>query len=142
MIEEQIQIVLGFDFGTKHIGVAVGQTITRAARPLLDIKAENGQPDWDQLAEIISSWQPDALIVGRPLNMDGTEQAITQKADYFAECLQKRFKLPVYLHDERLSSVEARARLFDKGGYRALKKSAIDAMAAQLILEDWLSRRH
>jgi len=136
---KDIQTVLGFDFGTKHIGVAVGQSITKTARSLIALKADDGEPDWKEIKKLIVEWEPDALIVGRPLNMDGTEQLMTHKAADFAEKLFERFQLPVYLHDERLSTVEARSELFNQGGYRALKKSAIDAMAAQLILEAWLS---
>lgn len=131
-------IILGFDFGTKRIGVAVGQTVTKTANPYGMLKANQGQPNWDQVAKIIEEWQPVALVVGIPLNMDGTEQAVTQAAKKFANRLEGRFNLPVYGVDERLTTVEARDRVFQDEGYKGLQKTAIDAMAAKIILEAWL----
>lgn len=133
--------LLGFDFGTKSIGVAVGQTVTKSAKPLTVIKVKDDSIDWSKVARLIDEWKPDVLVVGLPLNMDGSEQAITQIATKFADDLRRRFNLPVHLIDERLTTVEARARLFEEqGGYRALQKPAIDAMAAQLILESWMQQ--
>lgn len=131
------EILLGFDFGMKRIGVAVGQTVTRTARPLGVIQAKEGIPQGDALDKIIKTWQPDALIVGIPLNMDGTEQAVTEFAKRFAEFLKERFKLPVYGIDERLTTKDARDQLFAKGGYKALQNAQVDSVAAQLILETW-----
>jgi putative Holliday junction resolvase len=133
------RVVLGFDFGLKYIGVAVGQTSTHTARALTTLSARNGLPDWNHLAQLIQTWKPDALIVGIPLNMDDTEQPLTHAARQFAAQLQERYLLPIYPVDERLTSVEARARLFAHGGYRALQKKAIDSLAAQVILETWLA---
>ena len=130
--------LLGFDYGLRHIGVAVGQTVTKTAKPICALKAHNEIPPWDHIAEIIREWQPDALIVGLPLNMDGTEQPITQKTRKFAKQLNERFKLPVHFSDERLTTIEAKEQLFAKRGYRGLKKSAIDAVSAQIILESWI----
>lgn len=133
--------LLGFDFGTKSIGVAVGQTVTKSAKPLTVIKVKDDNIDWSKVARLIDEWKPDALIVGLPLNMDGSEQAITQIVTKFADDLRRKFNLPVHLIDERLTTVEARAKLFEEqGGYRALQKPAIDAMAAQLILESWMQQ--
>lgn len=130
--------LLGFDFGLRHIGVAVGQTVTKTAKPLCALKATNGMPPWAQIADIIREWQPQALIVGLPLNMDGTEQSITKITKQFANELTDRFKLPVYFSDERLSTIEAKEQLFAKNGYKGLKKQAIDAVSAQIILESWM----
>ncbi|MGD9107767.1 MAG: Holliday junction resolvase RuvX [Gammaproteobacteria bacterium] len=133
--------LLGFDFGTKSIGVAVGQTVTKSAKPLTAIKVKDDRPDWPKIIQLIDEWKPDALIVGLPLNMDGSEQAITQVVKKFADDLQRKFNLPVHLVDERLTTVEARAKLFEEqGGYRALRKPNIDAMAAQVILESWMQQ--
>lgn len=137
----EIKTVLGFDFGLKHIGVAVGQTVTLNANPLTVLKASKGIPEWDALKQLINTWKPDALVVGKPLNMDGTTQPIGDAAEKFAVALRERYKLPVYEIDERLSSVAARDVLFTTGGYRALNKKAIDSTAAQLILLDWLNTR-
>jgi len=136
MLDEQT--LLGFDFGLKHIGVAVGQTLTRTAQALTTLKAENGVPQWNEIKKLIGIWKPHALVVGLPLNMDDTEQPLTHAARHFSEQLKKHFALIVHLADERLSSVEARMYLFEQGGYKALEKKAIDSMAAKLILESWL----
>ena len=135
------QVLLGFDFGTKRIGIAVGQTVTQTARPLGVIQATAGLPHWDTLDQFVKAWQPDALVVGIPLNMDGTEQPITKSARDFANLLHERFALPVYHIDERLSSVDARERIFSQGGYKALQETQIDSIAAQLILQNWLDQQ-
>ncbi len=133
------QTYLGFDFGTKRIGVAVGQALTKTASPLKNLSAQDGVPDWQLIQKLIEQWRPQALIVGIPLNMDGSEQAITKRARRFANRLHERFKLPVHGIDERLTTVSARSELFDSGGYKALKKQEIDSFAAKLILESWLN---
>ncbi len=131
--------LLGFDFGTKSIGVAVGQELTGTANPLDALKARDGIPNWDQVEKVIKEWQPDLIVVGLPLNMDGTEQPITARARKFANRLHGRYGLPVVTQDERLTSTEARSSLFDQGGYRALSKGAIDSAAAQVILESYMN---
>ncbi|MGL9735189.1 MAG: Holliday junction resolvase RuvX [Symbiopectobacterium sp.] len=133
--------MLAFDFGTKSIGVAIGQEITGTARALTAFKAQDGEPDWNQVEKIINEWQPDLLVVGLPLNMDGTEQELTARARKFANRLHGRFGKPVELQDEHLSTVEARADLFERGGFRALNKSQVDATSAVIILESWFSRQ-
>ena len=133
------QRLLGFDFGLRHIGVASGQTFTKTAKALTSLKATNGQPDWQEVAVLINTWKPDAIVVGLPLNMDDSEQPLTKAAKAFAAELNQRFNIPVHLMDERLSSVAAREILFAQGGYKALNKKAIDSTAAQLILESWMS---
>ncbi|CRH30692.1 Putative Holliday junction resolvase {ECO:0000255/HAMAP-Rule:MF_00651} [Pantoea ananatis] len=131
------QTLLGFDFGTKSIGVAVGQQLTGSARPLSAIKAQDGTPDWLQIEKLLKEWQPDFVVVGLPLNMDGTEQPLTARARKFANRLHGRFGIRVELQDERLSTVEARAGLFERGGYRALNKGSVDSQSAAIILQDW-----
>lgn len=133
-----IKTVLGFDFGTKYIGVAVGHTSPVMAQPLTSLIAQKGEPPWKEIDTLIKTWSPDALIVGVPLNMDGSEQRMTQFARFFSENLKQRSHLPVFTVDERLTTVEARARLFSSGGYKALQKKAIDSVSAQLIVEMWL----
>ncbi|ADN77131.1 Holliday junction resolvase YqgF [Ferrimonas balearica DSM 9799] len=129
--------IMAFDFGTKSIGVAVGQTVTGTASPLLGIKARDGIPNWDEIAALLKEWQPDKLVVGLPLNMDGTDQHVTRAARKFANRLFGRFGIETLTQDERLTTVDARARLFEDGGYRALKKDQVDALAAALILESY-----
>lgn len=133
-----IKTVLGFDFGTKYIGVAVGHTSPLMAQPLTSLMTQKGVPPWKEIDKLIKTWSPDALIVGMPLNMDGSEQPMTQSARFFSENLKQHAHLPVFNVDERLTTVEARARLFSSGGYKALQKKAIDSVSAQLIVEMWL----
>lgn len=133
--------VLAFDFGTYSIGCAVGQSITGTAQGLPAFKAQDGIPDWTQIEKVIQEWQPDVLVVGLPLNMDGTEQPLTQSAKKFANRLNGRFNLPVELQDERLTTVEAKAEIFSRGGYKALKKGKVDAISACLILESWFENQ-
>ncbi|MBY6186355.1 Holliday junction resolvase RuvX [Marinobacter hydrocarbonoclasticus] len=129
--------IMAFDFGTKSIGVAVGQSVTGTASPLTGIKARDGIPNWDDIAALIKEWQPDKLVVGLPLNMDGTDQHVTRAARKFANRLFGRYGIETLTQDERLTTVDARARLFEDGGYRALKKDQVDALAAALILESY-----
>lgn len=131
------KILLAFDFGKKRIGVAIGQTITQSARPLTTLEAEEGEPNWQTVASLIKKWGPDALIVGMPLNMDGTEQPLTQFAREFANKLKAQYNLPVFEMDERLTTKDARERLFAEGGYKALQSGQVDQVAAQLILQNW-----
>ncbi|WP_028117533.1 Holliday junction resolvase RuvX [Ferrimonas senticii] len=134
--------ILAFDFGTKSIGVAVGQSITGTARPLVGIKARDGIPNWDQIAALIKEWQPDQLVVGLPLNMDGTEQEVTRLAQKFANRLHGRFGVKTVTHDERLTTIDARADLFARGGYRSLSKGAVDAQSAAVILESYFESQY
>lgn len=132
-------VVLAFDFGLKRIGVAVGQSITKTATPLGTLVAKSGEPPWDRIAALLSEWQPTVLVVGIPLNMDGTEQPMTQNAKQFAGRLQQRSGIPVSTVDERLTTREARSRLYAEGGYKRIKGADIDSLAAKLILETWFS---
>jgi putative Holliday junction resolvase len=140
MNKESLKVLLGIDFGMKRIGIAVGQTVTQTARPLETIKATDGIPHWERFDKLIKTWQPDALVVGIPLNMDGTTQPLTAVAEQFAESLRVRYKLPVFGIDERLSTKDARERLFREGGYKALQDGQVDSVAAQLILQNWLTQ--
>ncbi|MCG9965239.1 MAG: Holliday junction resolvase RuvX [Shewanella sp.] len=129
--------VLGFDFGTKSIGVAVGQQITASATPLLSLKAVDGIPNWDEIAKLIQEWKPDLVVVGLPLNMDGTEQEMTHRARKFANRLNAKFGVKIFTQDERLTTTDAKARLFELGGYKALTKGQVDAVSAVLIIESY-----
>lgn len=133
--------LLGFDFGTKSIGVAVGQTITHTASALTAIKAKEGIPDWNIIERLIDEWQPQQLIVGLPLNMDDSDQPLTKRARKFGNRLHGRFGLPVQFQDERLTSTAAREQLFGDGGYRNLDKGKVDSTAALLIVEDYLNQQ-
>lgn len=130
-------LILSFDFGIKNIGVAVGQKLTFTAHALNSLPAKLGIPNWNQVSALLLEWEPKYIIVGLPLNIDGSKQKITKKAEQFAELLKKKFALNVELYDERLSTVEAKSILFEQGGFRALKKNKIDSIAAVIILESW-----
>lgn len=126
--------ILAFDFGTHKIGVAVGQSLTGSAMPLPELKASNGQPNWDQVAALIAEWQPDAFVVGVPINMDGSEFELTQRARKFGQRLHGRFGKPWFPMDERLTSFEAREQARAQPGG---KKGLVDSIAASLILQSW-----
>lgn len=131
-------VYLGFDFGFKRIGVAVGQLLTCSASPLATLNAQMGVPDWNSIAKLITQWVPQALIVGLPTCINGNKLYTTSAARRFAKELHQRFVLPVHLVDERLTTVAAREQLFAQGGYRKIKKSEVDSIAACVILEQWL----
>jgi putative Holliday junction resolvase len=137
--------ILGFDFGKKRIGVAVGQTLTASASPLTTLLVHNEQADWDAIGRLIQRWQPVQLVVGLPVNMDGSEHALAATVRNFAGQLQSRYGLAVHLVDERLSSHEAQRIAAGIGGRSAphsqAAKEAVDRIAAQLILETWLSQQ-
>lgn len=129
---------LCFDYGLSYIGVAIGQTVTGSASPLKPLKAKDGIPNWDQIKQLVDEWQPDGFLVGRPLNMDGTESEMSKRANKFANRLHGRFGPPAFLQDERLSSFEAKGLLMSKNpGNRDFKAQEIDSVAAVLIFESW-----
>ncbi len=126
--------LLGFDFGPAKIGVAVGQTLTGTASPLETLRAVQQRPDWDGITRLIETWEPEALVVGIPYNMDDSEAEPAPRARRFARQLEGRYHLPVHLVDERLTSIEARRDYLRK----PKRIEELDAVAAKLILETWL----
>ena len=141
---KQHGILLAFDFGLRQTGLAVGQTLTKNVRPLAVIKANDGKPDWPLVEKYLEEFKPIYLIVGLPLNMDGSDSAMTQRARKFANRLHGRFGLEVVLQDERLSSKEAKQDLRDQVAHhqrnekRNKKMTAldsVDAQAAAIILQ-------
>ena len=130
--------LLGFDYGPAKIGVAVGQTMTGTASPLETLRAIQQRPDWDGITRLITAWEPQELVVGLPYNMDDTEAEPADKARRFARQLEGRYHLKVHLVDERLTSIEAKNQLQRK----PKNIEELDAIAAQLILETWLSEQH
>ena len=130
------RIVMAFDFGIKHIGIAIGQEITKTASTFYSIKALEGQPDWNELDDIIHEWKPDLIVVGDPYNMDGSRSKIQDMSDRFSDALYKRYQIQLEKTDERLSSREANERLqnLDIGTKSSSNKHSI---SAQVILEDW-----
>lgn len=123
--------MLAFDYGERRIGVAVGQTISASASPVGVVAARAGKPDWQQLDRLIADWRPDALLVGLPRHLDGTEHELAARVGKFANRLRNRYRLPLHFADERLTSHEA--------SQRAPAGEPVDAYAAQVILESWLN---
>jgi putative holliday junction resolvase len=132
---------LGFDVGSKLIGVAVGNRVTASARGITTIAMRNETPDWVALDALRSEWLPDTLVVGLPLTLEGEEQPASKRARRFADSLRERYRVPVMLVDERNSSREA-AQRFAHARAAGLKRRSdaghIDAEAAAVILERWL----
>ena len=124
------ELIMGFDFGTSRIGVAVGQKITASANPIAQVAARDGKPDWDALDQLIEEWQPAMFIVGLPLNMDDSVSEMATAAERFARRLEGRYQIPYEMMDERLSTFEAREH----------EVNDVDSMAAALILQSWLNR--
>ncbi|SDT04532.1 putative holliday junction resolvase [Halopseudomonas xinjiangensis] len=136
------QRLLGFDYGTRQIGVAVGQTLTGSAQPLCVLRARDGVPDWQQIAALVGEWKPDALVVGLPLNMDGTPSAMSARAEKFARRLEGRYQLKVHCVDERLSTFEAKQSLRDsRRTPSSYRDDPVDALAAALLLQTWLGEQ-
>ncbi len=129
---------LAFDYGTQRIGVAFGQSVSRTAQAVGVLKAQDGIPDWDQVAKLVQDWHPDVFVVGLPYNMDGSESELLARAVKFANRLNGRFNKPSYGMDERLSSREAIEQLVEENGGVG-KKAAIDDIAAQIILQNWFN---
>jgi putative Holliday junction resolvase len=133
--------LLSFDFGMKHIGVAVGQTLTHTATPLTTLRASDGIPNWTEIDKLLNNWTPTGIVVGIPLNMDDSEQLLTHCARKFAKRLHHHTNLPIYTVDERLSTWEAKNRLKPNLHSKQTKKSKhihdINAMAAAILLEQW-----
>ena len=126
--------ILAFDFGTQYIGVAVGQTITKTSSPLIVINvAREGAEIWKTISNLIDEWKPDQLLVGKPLNMDGTTSDMMKKVDPFFQKLQKISNIPCELVDERLTSFEAK-QLIQKDS----KDGRIDDLAAKIFLDNWI----
>lgn len=133
--------ILGFDFGMKYIGVAVGQSITNTAEPIQSLHAIDGIPNWEEIQKLITLWQPTAIVVGIPLNLDGTKQDITFCADKFANRLKEKFKLPLYKVDETLSTWEAKRNLkipYKDQTHNKKQLDKVNAMAASILIEQWL----
>jgi putative Holliday junction resolvase len=139
--EKKISRVLGFDYGRLRIGVAVGQTVTGTANPVCVLKARDGQPDWNEVEALFKEWQPDALIVGKPMHMDGNPHEVTKAATKFGNRLHGRYGYQVIMVDERLSSVAAEELMRDMPSGMHAGKAELDSMAAKVIIETWLSQQ-
>lgn len=133
--------VLGFDVGSRRIGVAVGSEISGGARELAVVDVRDGVVDWARVAALLREWQPGCLLVGDPLTLDGGDQPARKRALRFAREAGQRFGLPVRLVDERRSSLEAARRFAQarsSGARRRRDAATLDALAAVVIVERWL----
>ena len=137
MRKEPDATVLAFDFGTKRIGVAFGNTLTRAAHPLTTVDAPQREPQLAAIAALIDEWRPAQLVVGLPVHADGTPHAMTTRAREFASLLASRFGVPVALADERYTSIAATQSLRAAGRGGRAARAARDETAAQIILQAW-----
>jgi len=129
--------VLAFDFGTRKIGVAVGNTIVRVAHPLTTIHGEANARRFATIDALVAEWAPGALVVGRPLDGDGSEHEMTARAERFARQLEARFGLPVARVDERFTTRAAAVALGEAGARGRVRRAALDEVSAQLILQSW-----
>ena len=136
--------LMGFDYGLKRIGVAVGQELTATTQAIDTIAVRQNKPDWDHITRLLEEWKPDLLLIGLPMNMDGTEHEISKAARRFANQLNGRYQLPVELVDERLSSIEAEEIISEARRDKRIKKSqakrSLDQVAAEVIIRTWLSQ--
>lgn len=142
-LDSKQRVLLGFDYGTRRIGIAVGQEISGTANTLTTLTNINGKPDWATITRLIKEWQPDLLVVGLPLHLDGNQHENTLTARRFGRQLNGRYNLPVEMMDERLTSVEATDHIQNTDLSHNLKqnKGTIDKVAAQLILQSWLDQQ-
>ncbi len=132
---------MAFDFGSRSIGVAVGQTLTGSGQELPPIRARDGIPQWPDIEQLIQEWQPNHLLVGDPLNMDGSVSDFCLRARKFARRLAARYEIPVELIDERLSTFEAKEEAKLRGHKGNYRDEPIDSIAARILLESWLFER-
>jgi len=139
MAEAGQRLVLAFDFGTRRIGVAVGNEMLGSATALAPLPARDGIPDWQQIAALLEEWQPDLLVVGLPLNMDGTESDMSRRARKFGNRLHGRFGKPVEVFDERGSTRAAKRIARDAGHRGNYCDDGVDGIAAQLILQSFFA---
>jgi putative Holliday junction resolvase len=130
---------LAFDYGEKYIGVAAGSSHSRLAEPVTTLRGSAKNPDWVRISRLIGEWRPDALVVGLPLNMDGSDNPMTRAARSFGQRLKERYNLPVHMVDERLSTLVARDVLNEAGVPMRRHKSRLDQVAAQTILQAFLN---
>ncbi|HMA31311.1 MAG TPA: Holliday junction resolvase RuvX [Casimicrobiaceae bacterium] len=134
--------VLAFDFGTRRIGVAVGNTLTRVAHPLATVDAHSAEARFAAVAALVEEWRPERLIVGVPTHADGTPHAMTAQARAFADAIGKRHALPADLVDERWTSEVARDELAASGRGGRAGRAMRDEKAAQIILQAWFDETH
>ena len=137
MVGKKTRTILAFDFGLRQIGVAVGNMQLQTAQALAIVNAKNGKPDWQAIEKLMADWQPDLLVIGDPLNMDGSTGKMSDRANKFARRLHGRWGIAIEMADERLSSFEAKQTMRELGHRGDYKDKPIDSYAAELILQTW-----
>jgi putative Holliday junction resolvase len=135
------QTVLAFDYGLRHIGTAIGQRLIGSSNPAGVIRARDGVPDWESVAKLIREWQPDLILVGLPLNMDGTDSPMSDRARKFARQLNGRYGSQVEMIDERLTSFAAKQQRRETQQSVDFGRDTVDAEAACIILQDFYNRQ-
>ena len=125
----------------RHIGAAVGQQLIGSSNPAGVIRARDGAPDWTAIEKLLKEWQPDLLLVGLPLNMDGTESPMSARAQKFARQLEGRFNIAVELIDERLTSFSAKQQRREQEQSTDFGRDTVDAEAACIIMQDYYNRQ-
>jgi len=140
-MNSRVLTVMAFDFGLRQIGVAVGNCLLHTTQPLAIIRAREGLPDWQALDKLVAEWRPDLLLVGDPLNMDGSASELSARAGKFGRRLHGRLGLPVAMADERLTSFEAKQISREQGHRGDYKRHPIDSQAAELVLRAWLAEQ-
>ncbi|HUH93225.1 MAG TPA: Holliday junction resolvase RuvX [Casimicrobiaceae bacterium] len=134
--------VLAFDYGTQRIGVAVGETATAVAHPLVTLARRQANALFERIAALVSEWHPALLLVGLPTHADGTPHAMTARARRFGEELRRRFAVPVAFADERFTTRNALSALRESGASPRARADARDSVAAQIMLQAYLDDRH
>ena len=132
--------VIGFDFGQKRIGVAVGNNISKTAQALITIESSSNNQKFEAIQKIMEEWQPISIVVGVPFNIDGSEHKVTNLSKKFAKQLEQKYSLPTHLIDERYTSIEASHAIKDKKIDLKKKKLLIDQIAAKIILQSYLDQ--
>jgi len=141
MAREGERLILGFDFGTRRIGVAVGNELLASARELAPLPARDGIPDWQQVARLVEEWRPDLFVVGLPLTAEGEEQLMSTRARKFGKRLFGRFGVPCEMVDERGSTGEAKVIARERGHRGNYREESVDGISAVLIVERWFAAR-
>jgi len=139
-----MSVVIGFDFGLKRTGVAVGNTLTGSASPECTLISKDEKPDWQGISQLFEVWKPEQLVVGMPTELDGSESPLKKRIERFCNQLEGRYQLPVEQENEQFTSIEAAQRLKElrqSGRKKKVSKDEVDKIAAAIILENWMQKR-
>ena len=136
-------VVIAFDFGLKRTGVAVGNTVIGSATPECTLTSKDESPDWDGISKLIEDWQPSQIVVGMPMELDGSENPLKKRIERFCNQIQGRYNITVDQENEQFTSLEAAQRLKQlrqSGRKQKVSKDEVDKIAASIILENWMQR--